>query len=103
MPNKNKKIVQKVEKVAHLAAQSEAMQDVLALSEAQWISIVAELDEKKVDELLLVLEEEKDGYKEIEKKRVRQHHINDTRRLQRLERLKIRMEEISKNAKDNER
>jgi dephospho-CoA kinase len=102
MPNSDKKFVQKLENVAHLASQSEAMQNVLALSESQWLGVLSDLDEKKLDELVFALKEEKEGYEAIEKKRLRQHQINSTRRLQRLERLSIRMEEITKNAKKND-
>jgi len=100
MQKKSKKVVQKVEETARLASKSEAMHEILNLSEPQWVGIFADLDESKLDDLLMVLREEADGYSDIEKKRQRRHMVNDTRRLQRLERLKIRMEEISKNASD---
>lgn len=100
MQNSNKNLAMKVEESARLAAKSEAMREVLDLNETQWIGVFADLDEKKLDDLLMVLREEAEGYTDIEKKRQRRHTVNDTRRLQRLERLKIRMEEISKNASD---
>lgn len=98
MSGSNKKNVQKIEAAATLAAKSKGMQSVLAISEAQWVAILAELDENKLDELIYVLSDEAETYVEIKKKRQRRHKVNDTRRLQRLERLKIRMEEINKQA-----
>ncbi len=90
----NKNFVQKVEEAADLATGSIAMREVLSLKYEQWIAVFAELDEKKIDELLFVLKEEMDGYKEIEKKRQRRHAINKTRYFHRLERLKIDMAKI---------
>lgn len=99
MQDKNTNIAQKVEKAAQMAVQSEVMNRILDMSSAQWVGILAELDEKEVDEFLYVMKLEAEGHKEIEQKRRRRHLVNDTRRLQRLERLKIRMEEINERIK----
>lgn len=99
MDGSNKKIAQKVEEAAELAAHSRAMNKVIEMSASQWVGILAEMDEKDVDEFIYVMTEERQEYQDIKKKEERRLQINDTRRLQRLERLKIRMEEITERIK----
>jgi|GEM_PF-3515971 len=99
MDGTNKKFAHKVEEASELATRSRAMNRLIEMTAAEWVGILAELDEKELDEFLYVMNEERDGYEEIEKKRQRRHQVNDTRRLQRLERLKIRMEELSERIK----
>lgn len=100
MSQSSNKIAQKVERASQLASQSSVMKELMEMSSAEWVGIFAELDEKELDEFLYVMGEEKNGFEEIKQKAKRRLQVNETRRLQRMERLKIRMEAFHDRLKD---
>ena len=94
----------KEEKIKHassLLPSSLGFRANVVLTANQWAGILATLDEKKIDELLLVLEEEKEMNEDVEKEKVRKLTVNQTSYLQRLEQLKIRMESLTHKAPNN--
>ncbi len=94
----------KEEKIKHackLLPVSPGFRANVVLTENQWAGILQSLDEKKIDELLLILEEEKAMNQDVEKEKDRKLTVNQTAYLQRLEKLKIRMESLNHKTPDN--
>lgn len=101
MVSKNQKAgsSEKVALASEKFSKSPAFRKVLPLAVQQWNAILAELDENKLDELLMIVDEEEQGYIDIKKKRDRKLSTNVARYLQRLEMLKIRSENVDDNQK----
>ena len=101
MSQKNQNIggSEKVDLAAEKFAKSPAFRKILPLAAKQWHGILAEIDEEKLNELLLIVDEEEQGYLDIKKKKERKLSTNVARYLQRLEMLRIR----SENADDNQK
>ena len=94
----------KEEKIQHASALlpvSPGFRANVVLTANQWVGILKSLDEKKIDELLLVLEEEKGMNQDVETEKLRKLTINQTAYLQRLEKLKVRMESLRHKAPNN--
>lgn len=77
---------------------SGGFQSNIVLSSVEWRSLLSNLSEDKIDELLLILEEEVGMSKDIGMETDRKLTVNKTRYLQRLEKLKIRMENLNDKA-----
>lgn len=92
---------EKIQHASQLLPYSPGFRANVVLTENQWAGILMGLDEKKIDELLLILEEEKGMNADVEKEKVRKLTVNQTAYLQRLEQLKIRMESLNHKTPDN--
>lgn len=92
---------EKIKHASSLLPASPGFRANVVLTANQWAGILATLDEKKIDELLLVLEEEKGMNEDVEKEKVRKLTVNQTSYLQRLEQLKIRMESLTHKSPNN--
>jgi hypothetical protein len=88
---------EKLERAKSLIPASGGLKRLLPISSEKWAGVLAELDEEKIDDLLLLLGEEAEMAGDIEKKRLAQHAENEKKYTRRLEDLQIRMEEISNN------
>lgn len=92
----------KMLKAASMLPESSAMKKMLPFSKERWAGILAELDEDQVDDLLLLLKEEEGMHLDLDKKEDRRLQVNETRYLQRLEKLRISMETLlNKNSENN--
>lgn len=92
---------EKIKHASQLLPISPGFRANVVLTANQWAGILMGLDEKKIDELLLILEEEKGMNMDVEKEKVRKLTVNQTAYLQRLEQLKIRMESLNHKTPDN--
>lgn len=92
---------EKVQEASQLMEKSKAMMANLQMNAQDWAGILADLDEEKIDELLLILDEENIMQGDIQKESARKKEVNKTRYLQRLENLKIRSESLQYNAPNN--
>lgn len=88
---------EKIQQVAERLSKSEAFRKTMDFTALQWIGILAELDDEKIDGFTLILDEEDSGLEGIEKERERKHVNNQARYLQRLEKLKISAELLDDN------
>ena len=87
----------KLKRASSLLSDSKVFKQFLDVPAPMWAGILSQLDEKKVDDLLLILDEELSMRMGIKKKEERRLQINSSKYLQRLERLKIRAENVSAN------
>jgi hypothetical protein len=92
---------EKIQEASQLMEKSPAMMANLQMGSTDWSGILADLDEEKIDELLLILDEESLMHSDVQKEKVRKKEVNKTRYLQRLENLKIRAESLQYNAPNN--
>lgn len=83
----------KIERASAMLVESPAFQLVLPMSSDQWAGVLSKLDEDKIDDYLLLLEEEKVTHLDLKKEEKRKLYSNRTRYLQRLERLKVKAKE----------
>ncbi|OGJ44652.1 hypothetical protein A3J23_00020 [Candidatus Peregrinibacteria bacterium RIFCSPLOWO2_02_FULL_48_14] len=83
----------KIERASTMLEKSPAFQLVLPMSAEEWAGVLAKLDEDKIDDYLLILDEEKGTHLELKKEEKRKLQTNRTRYLQRLERLKVKAKE----------
>lgn len=88
---------EKVNRAAEMASVSQTMADVMPLNLSTWAGILSRLDEEKVDEFLLILEEERGMFADVEAKAERKREANRGKYLQLLENLKITMEQLPDN------
>lgn len=91
----------KLEKAAKMLEKSPASNMNFVFSEAEWAGILSDLDEEKLDELLLILNEEHSMRKDVEKEQLRKKETNKARYLQRLENLKVRAESLQYKSPNN--
>lgn len=92
---------QKIQTASEMLPRSAGFRANLNLSSEQWAGILSKLDEKKIDELMLILNEEKDMNGEVIKEKERKLAVNHSKYLQRLEKLKLRAESLQYNAPNN--
>ncbi len=94
---------QKVARALELIENSGGMKQFpLELTLEQWAGVFAEMQEEKVDDLLLILEEEAKMKLSDEQTEKRAHKVNQTRYLQRMERLKLSLEQAQQNASEDD-
>lgn len=92
---------EKVQQASQLMEKSPAMMANLQMGSGDWAGILADLDEEKIDELLLILDEEGLMHGDIQKEKARKKEVNKTRYLQRLESLKLRAESLQYKTPNN--
>lgn len=93
---------QKLERALHLVQKSGGLKTLpLKLNSNQWAGVLKDMDEKTMDDLLLILEEEHELRTLAESTAARKHQVNDTRLLHRLEKLKLSLEQVSSNPDDH--
>ena len=85
---------EKVQRAAEMAAVSQTMADVMPLNLSTWAGILSKLEEDKVDEFLMILEEERGMFADVEAKADRKRAASRGKYLQLLENLKITMEKL---------
>ena len=85
---------EKIQIASQLLPVSPGMQANIVLSVNEWAGILQQIDEDKIDDLLLLLEEEGSMMSEIEKETKRKTEVNTAKYLQRLEQLKMRAESL---------
>jgi|GEM_PF-4437183 len=88
---------EKVNRAAEMASVSQTMADVMPLNLSTWAGIFSKLEEEKVDEFLMILEEEHGMFADIDAKAGRKRLVNQKKYLQLLENLKITMEKLPDN------
>lgn len=81
---------QKIERLQTLIPHSRALQK--NASSADWAGILTKLDEEKIDELLLILQEENEMLGMTEEERLRKQAVNKTSYLQQLEKIRVSTE-----------
>lgn len=86
----------KIRKAAEMLPLSQGFRSNVILSAGEWTAVLKKMDEAKIDELLLILEEESGMNKDIEKEKDRKLTFNRSSYLQRLEKLKIRIEDLTR-------
>lgn len=92
----------KVERALELVTKSGGMKSLpLKFDHEQWAGIFSQMDEEKIDDLLLILEEEKEMELISDQTAKKAHKVNETRYLQRLEKLKISLEQESQTPPDH--
>ena len=83
----------KIERASAMLEESPAFRLVQPMNAGEWAGVLAKLDEDKIDDYLLLLDEEKVTHLELKKEEKRKLQSNRTRYLQRLERLKVKAKE----------
>ncbi len=97
-PNKQEKI----DRAVQLLEQSGGMSTIpMKLSSNQWAGILSKLQEDRIDELLLILDEEQSMKALDDQTSKRKEQVNKTRYLHRLEKLKILLEQEKTNPPSN--
>lgn len=86
----------KIQRAAKLLPLSQGFRSNVVFSDKEWAGILANLDESRIDELLLILEEERDMNGDVENEKDRKLTMNRSAYLQRLEKLKIRIEDLTR-------
>lgn len=92
---------EKIKIASQMLPQSPGMQANIVLSANEWAGILQQIDEDKIDDLLLLLEEEGSMISEVEKETTRKMEINTAKYLQRLEQLKLRAESLKYKTPNN--
>ncbi len=86
----------KIQRAAEMLPLSSGFRANVVLSSVEWAGILKNLDESRIDELLLILEEESGMNSDNEREKDRKLTMNRSTYLQRLEKLKIRIEDLTR-------
>ncbi|MEK7146522.1 MAG: hypothetical protein AAB802_05090 [Patescibacteria group bacterium] len=82
---------QKIERLQTLVPQSQALRKT-GMTSMDWAGVLAKLDDEKIDELLLILQEENEMLHMTEEERLRKRALNQSSYMQRLEKLRLSTE-----------
>ena len=83
---------EKIERIKMLIPRSDAVKMNVQFPVENWAGILTDLDEEKIDDLLLILEEEAGMIADVEAERLRKQEINKTSYLQRMEKIRVAAE-----------